>query len=179
MAVFSGLAMLGMAVSIGGMAMQYSAQRSAAKAANNAAMAGMMQAQEMRRQGELEQKRADINNARSLRAAIRNSRIARATVVNAGANAGTLTSSGVMGGTASIASQDAANRGYFGQMTDINEDVYASQGEQYKWQMYEGQARMAAGSAQGRASMGGAIAGVGQSIFSAGGGFHSMFGGKA
>lgn len=178
MAAFTA-ALIGGAIALGGAVMQYSAQKSAAKAANNAAMAGMMQAQEMRRQGELEQKRADINNARSLRAAIRNSRIARATVVNAGANAGTMTSSGVMGGVASIASQDAANRGYFGQMTDINEDVYASQGEQYKWQMYEGQARMAAGAAQGRAAMGGAIGSVGQSIFSAAGGFNTVFGGKA
>lgn len=155
------LAMVGLAVSAVGAAVQYSAGQDAKKASGR-------QAQAQREQAALEQQRADINNARQLRASLRQARIARGTVVNAGAIAGTSQSSGVIGGASSLVSQSGANVDYYNQMGDLNTGVMNTQVEQAN-------AQQDMGEAQGTAALGGALGGLGSSIFSGAGGYKTIF----
>jgi hypothetical protein len=156
------------------------------------------QAAAVRERAGLEQKRADIQNARTVRDAVRQSRIARARVMNTGANSGTMGSSAVLGGTGSIQSQLYSDLGYFGQLQQINEDVYATQlteseanvrGAKAQGRAYiaQGQASAATAVAQGygqaqmavaqaRGQQGAAFANLGATIFNATGGYRTIFG---
>lgn len=157
----STVALIGLGVSAVGMIQQQEAAKK--QEANQRAMA-----EESRKQAQLENRRAEIQNTRALRQAVRQSRIARATVTNLGANIGTSGSSGVIGGAASIGSQAAANQGYFSAMQDINTGVTSSQ-------INQSTLMAESGGIQGDAAMGGAFAGLGQSIFSGAGGFKTIF----
>lgn len=161
MAAVSTIAIAGLAISAVGTLAQMDAARDQKKAGERAAQA-------QREQAALENRRADIQNARQLRASIRQARIARAAMLNVGASVGTMGSSGVLGGTASIRAQQDANTGFFGQMEGINDAVTGTQ-------VRQADAAVAAGQAQGQAAVGGALGNVGGSIFSAAGGFKTIF----
>lgn len=107
---------------------------------------------------------------RSLRSNLRQARIQSAVVANMGANAGTSGSSGVIGGQGSIQSQSASNVGFFNQTQELNGDIYETQVDQAN-------AAQAYGKAQGSSAMWGAIGNLGGSMFSAGGGFKTIFDG--
>lgn len=93
--------------------MQYDAQKEA-KAANERAAA--LQQQQYRE----EQKKADIQNIRSVREQIRASRIAQASMVNQAALSGGTGGSAVAGGVASAGSQLSGNLNYMGQIAAAN-----------------------------------------------------------
>lgn len=155
------IAIVGLGLSAAGTVMQMEARSDAKDAARRRADAQAQQAA-------LEQKRADIANARQLRTAIRQARIARASLVNQGANAGTSFSSGVVGGAGSVVSQSNANVGFFNQMGEVNAGITDTQRAQA--------AAMADyGAAQGDAAIGGALGNLGGTIFQSAGGFKTIF----
>ncbi len=152
---------VGLGLAATGSVMQYTAQQGQKRASRQ-------QADEARAQAALEQRKADILNTRQLRTALRQSRIARAQVENTGANAGTSSSSGVLGGVGSIDTQTNANVGFFGQMENLNSQITTSQ------QRSAGAAADYGGAA-GDAAIGGALAGLGNSVFGAAGGYKTIF----
>ena len=93
--------------------MQYDAQKEA-KSANERAAA--IQQQQFRE----EQKRADIQNIRSVREQIRATRIAQSSMVNQAALTGGTGGSAVAGGVASAGSQLAGNLNYMAQIAEQN-----------------------------------------------------------
>ena len=158
------LGILGLGVSVFSAVNQYESQ-------SEARDAQQQQIAAQRDQAALENRRADIINARQLRNSLRQARIARAAVINAGATSGTLTSSGVVGGAGSISSQYSGNAGYFGQQQQINDSVLATQSRQ-------ADAAAAAGAAQGDSAMYGVLGALGGTIFSNANGFKTIFGGN-
>ena len=143
---------------------QHEAAGDAADAANQASVA-------QQRQAQLEQRRADIQNARQLRSAVRQARIARASVLNQGANAGTSFSSGVLGGVDSVTSQERSNTGFFNQLSDL-------QGQTTEAKIAEGAAMADVSEAQADSNRAAAIGSLGGTIFSAAGGYKTIFGGN-
>lgn len=120
------------------------------------------------RQMAAEQRRADLQAARSVRQAVRQARIARSMVVNAGANTGSLNSSGVAGGASSVGAQARENLNFINQSLDINSEVTAAQMQQAN---AFGEMQTKVADAQAESAQWGAIASLGGTIFSAGGGF--------
>jgi hypothetical protein len=155
-------------LAIGGLAMSVASAQQQKSAANEARDAQERSAAESRKQAVLEQKRADVQNARQLRNAVRQARIARGVVINSGANSGTSKSSGVMGGVSSIDSQESANTGFASTIGEINSGVQASQVEQAN-------ASVAYGKAQGDSAEWGAFGKLGSTVFDAAGGFKTIF----
>ena len=154
----------GLAVAAYGAYTQYEAAGDAAHAAGQASAA-------QQRQAQLEQRRADIQNARQLRSAVRQARIARASVLNQGANAGTSFSSGVLGGVDSVTAQERSNVGFFNQMTELQGDVTQAK-------IAEGTAMAGVSEAQADGNRAAAIGSLGGTIFSAAGGYKTIFGGN-
>lgn len=72
------------------------------------------------RRFQAEQKKADIQNIRSVREQIRGARIAQASMVNQAGLTGGTGGSAVAGGTASIGSQLSGNLNYMSQIADQN-----------------------------------------------------------
>ena len=93
--------------------MQYDAQKEAKSANERAAAIQQQQFKE-------EQKRADIQNIRSVREQIRATRIAQSSMVNQAALTGGTGGSAVAGGTASAGSQLSGNLNYMQQIADAN-----------------------------------------------------------
>lgn len=154
---------------------QYESGQDASEAAERQAVAAQRMSKAQEERAALEARRADIQNARTVRSAIRQQRLVRAAVINTGANAGTSGSSGVIGGVGSLGSQLASNLGFFGQMGDINSQVLTTQ-------RTEAGARTEAGYAQGEmyeaeasGRQWGAIGNLGGTIFSGAGGFRTIF----
>lgn len=126
------------------------------------------QAEEMRRQAELEQRKADVVAARNLRQSVRQARIARASIINQGATSGTNESSGVLGGVSSVASQEASNIGFVNRVGSLNSQITASQARQ-------GEHSAAIGDAQGTSAIFGAFGNLGGTVFQGAGGFRTIF----
>lgn len=157
----STIALVSLGVAAAGTYMQY-------EGAKESAAAGRRQADAMREQAALEQRKADIQNLRQVRAAVRQARMARAAVINTGANVGTLGSSGVMGGASSVTSNNSSNMSFFGQMSDLNSGIYSTQVEQAGALQDKGDAAVTS-------AMGGALGRLGGTIFSDMGGFKTVF----
>lgn len=164
------------AVAVGGLAASaygtYQQGRSAKELGKITAASGAAQQAAMNRQFEAEQRRADIQNARSVRSAVRQARIARAAVVNAGANANTLTSSGVAGGVSSIGAQLEGNLTDFSALNRENQAVLASQREQGDIAIQTG---IATGNLKADAAQTQAVADIAGSIFNVVGGGKTIF----
>ena len=138
------------------------------EAAEDAADAQHAASQQQAERARLEQRRADIQNARTVRAAIRQARVARAAIINTGANSGTSGSSGVLGGAGSVQAQLGSNLGYFGAMGELNTGVFQTQ-------VGEAEALSSATQSQASAAGWGALGQLGGSIFAGAGGFKTIF----
>lgn len=103
--------------------------------------------------------------------------MARATVINAGANSGTLNSSGVQGGVSSVVAQNSANMSFFSQMGTLNSGVLDTQIAQGAAAARAGQAGGDITVAQAEGAQAGALANLGGTIFSAAGGYKTIFSG--
>lgn len=156
-------------VAIGVGVMAYGASQ--AEDAEDAAHAGRQeQAAQQRTQFAAQQRMADIKNSRERADMARKTRLARAQVLNTGANTNTMGSSGVAGGIASAGSQGASNLGMFNAIAANQADIITSQGK-------EAEAVRAIGDAAGAMSNAQAMISIGGAIFSAGGGFKTIFDG--
>lgn len=161
-AVTSVVAIAGLALAAGGMAMSYSEQRRAKSRQEKAA-----------REAEMAQREQSAQNA-SERAAeqrqqFRQERIRRGQILQAAENTGTAGSSSEMGALSSLSTQLADNTGrntaayQRGQRISMFNQNAAN---------YEGQAR----TATGRAQMFGQLSSIGQSVYGAAGGMKSIMG---
>lgn len=118
------------------------------------------------RQYAAEQKKADVQNVRSVRQQIRQSRLAQASMLNTGASSGGMFGSALQGGMGSVASQSAGNISYMSRIAQQNTAI--------------GQAGLDAATAQysvtpsADAAMWGAIGNLSSTIFQGYGGFKSM-----
>ena len=83
--------------------------------------------QESQKQFAAEQKRADIQNIRSVREQIRASRIAQSSMVNQAALSGGTGGSAVAGGVSSVGSQLGSNLDYMGQIAAQNTAINQAQ----------------------------------------------------
>jgi hypothetical protein len=158
-----------------GLFMQYSAGQEAKEASARQAQAMESSAAESRKQFQLQQKIADIKNARERVQMARQARIARANAVSTGALTGTSGSSGVMGGVASIGSQEASALGTFGAIQANQGDIITSQTAQAGFAVDSGRAQADATSAGAMMSVGQNVFNLGSNIFQANGGFKSIF----
>jgi hypothetical protein len=82
---------------------------------------------EAREQARAEQRRADIQNVRSVRQSIREARLAQASLVSQGAVSGALMGTGVAGGLSSVASQLGGNLNYISQIAEENTNIFNAQ----------------------------------------------------
>lgn len=80
-----------------------------------------------REQARAEQRRADIQNVRSVRQSIREARLAQASLVSQGAVSGALMGTGVAGGLSSVASQLGGNLNYISQIAEENTNIFNAQ----------------------------------------------------
>lgn len=112
------------------------------------------------RQFKASEKKADVQNTRSVRQQIRQARAAQASMTNVAAQTGGVGSSGLAGGMASVSSQTASNIGYMSQIAQAN-TAY-------------GQAGVEASFAQADAATWGAIGSLSGTIFNAAGGGSSV-----
>lgn len=172
------VAAVGVALMATGVSQQLGAARKTKHALERQAQAFLDLSEAQKEEAELEQRRADIENARTTRTAIRQARIARAAVLNTAANSGTTGSSGALGGTGSIQSQLASNLGYFEGLLDLNQEVLETKKLQADARARIGIEEGNVRKAQGKSSIGGAIGSLGSSILGAGGGFGGLMGGK-
>lgn len=100
----------------------------AAVGASSAAVVSSVQAgKSAREQARAEQRRADIQNVRSIRQSIREARLAQASLVSQGAVSGALMGSGVAGGLSSVASQLGGNLNYISQIAEENTNIFNAQ----------------------------------------------------
>lgn len=150
------------AATVIGVGVQYQASQKQADIAQS-------QAREQRKAAELEKRRADIANTRSLRASIRQARLATGGLVNTAAQTGTAGSSSVQGGIASIGTQLGVNRGAFSQNESISEG-------QLETSTAIADLSAESGKAQALSAWGGLVRGVGGQAFSDLGGFKTLFG---
>lgn len=99
-----------------------------AVAASGAAVVSSVQAgKSAREQMRAEQRRADIQNVRSIRQNIREARLAQASLVSQGAVSGALMGTGVAGGLSSVASQLGGNLNYISQIAEENTNIFNAQ----------------------------------------------------
>lgn len=121
------------------------------------------------REFEAQRQRAEVQNVRSVRQQIRQQRAAAAAIMGRGATTGTLGSSGVAGGVGSTQSQLSSNLSY---MSDIADTQTASAAASSA----AGQAQYAMGEASGKLAEAQAWGNLSGTIFSASGGFGTIFG---
>lgn len=187
-------AVVGAVATVGGSAIQAKAQKKGRKAqqlANAASFAQQEKANQVQQEGietqnRLQQKQADISNQRNRVRSIREARIKRGQIAAGAQNAGVSGSSGAIGGASSISSQLTSNLGFGDQQLQIARDLgdnnVATQGA--LGDINVNLASIATtnsanqAKAQEGAALGAAIGGLGSSIFSAGGGFKTIFGAK-
>ena len=91
-----------------------------------------------------EQRRAEVQNVRSVRSQIREARMAQASMTNVAAQTGGMGGSGLAGGTASVGSQMAGNLGY---MADIARENTAISNAQIASSGFQAQAARASSNA--------------------------------
>lgn len=130
--------------------------------------ASYAQAEEQRKQTAISRRMADIKNIREQRDLVRRSRIQRAAVINAAANTGTAASSGAAGAVSSIGSQTASNLGYFSTVKENQGSIFESQSREAGFVQAQGQA-------QRNAAIASSIGNLSSSIFTASGGFKTLF----
>jgi hypothetical protein len=152
--------------------------RHAANAAEDQSAALQAQARAQREQFALEQRKADIANARTVRQAVRQARVARAAIINAGGNTGTLGSSGVQGGASSVGAQLSSNLDFFGTMAGLNRSVTDTQIDQSVAAERAGVAGGRIAVANAESAAWGAMGQLGGTIFHDFGGFKKIFGGN-
>lgn len=158
-----GFAAFGIGVGLMGVSMH-----KAEKAEDRATAARNEQVAEQRAQFAAEQRIADIKNQRERADIARRTRLARSQILNTGANTNTMFSSGVSGGASSAVSQGASNLGMFNAIAANQADIIASKGR-------EADAIADLGQATGEISQMQNLFSLGATIFSAGGGFRSIF----
>lgn len=158
-----GIAIGALAVTAGSIVVQADASRRAAHANQDAAREQIKQAQEQKKIDE-------IKNIRAQRDAIRQARIARAAVANYSANSNTTTSSGAEGASSSIGSQLNSNLGFLSASKDAQQTIFDSQ-------VVEAGHIQEAASANSKAQIAGAIGNLSSSVFTASGGFKTIFSG--
>jgi hypothetical protein len=107
-----------------------------------------------------EQRKAEIQNTRSVRQQIREARIAQASMTNTAALTGGMGGSGLAGGIGSVGSQLSGNINYMQQIAEQNTAI--------------GAAAAAGAQAQSNAAIYGSIGQLGGTIFSAMGGFKAL-----
>ena len=120
-------------------------------------IAGQKQAKAAQKASELEQRRASAEASRQRRRTIREARIARGQALNVATQVGAGDSSGSLGGLSGLSAQAGANLG-FSTFTGAVGAGITRQGQKQA-------------SAARLGAIGGGIAGIGGSLFSAGGGF--------
>lgn len=162
------IAIAGLVLGVGAAAYNADQQRSAANKQNDALET---QKKESIKQAGINKQIADIKNVREQRALIRRSRVQAAAIENYSANHGTSGSTGSIGAEASLSTQTTGELGYFGQVSDAQDKLYASQTAQI------GAARSGA-SDQARIATVGAIGNLAGTVFSGAGGFKTIFGGN-
>jgi hypothetical protein len=79
------------------------------------------------REAAASQKRAEIQNVRSVREQIRQARLAQSSMTNVAAQTGTMGSSAMAGGISSVGSQLAGNLGYMSDIAQQNTAIYNAQ----------------------------------------------------
>jgi multidrug efflux pump subunit AcrA (membrane-fusion protein) len=143
MAAITTLAVVGIGLAAAGTGYAIYSQQQAAKQQKKARRA-------QQRQQQLQFRRSQVQAARQ-------AQIAAAQQRAAAAGLGGLETSGVLGGRAAIGAQLGAGLGFATQMSGLSRDISMFQQK--------------AANAMGRAQLGQAVAGFGQQLFSAGGGF--------
>lgn len=113
-----------------------------------------------------EKKMAEVQNIRSIRQQVRNARTAGGSITNTAALGGTMGSSGLLGGLSSVQGQLASNVDYTRTTAGISQAIN---------QIQLTNAQKQAGYAQSNAQWG-AIGSVAGSVFSAAGGYGTVFG---
>lgn len=116
--------------------------------------------QAAQRQYAAEQKKAEVQNIRSVRQQIREARIAQASMTNVAALTGGMGGSALAGGVGSVGSQLAGNLSYMQQIAEQNTAI--------------GAAAAAGAQAQSNAAVYGSIGQLGGTIFSAMGGVKAL-----
>lgn len=111
---------------------------------------------------ETQQNADDLRQARERRQQIREARIRAGQAAQNAANQGASTSSSALGGQASIATQLSSNLSFLDQQGGLNKQTTA--------------ANLAANKANASAQAFGSVANLGSTIFSAAGGFQTIFG---
>jgi hypothetical protein len=155
MAAFSSIVMaVGAAFSLKGQLDQRKAMKSQEKAAKRQAAA-------MREQYAAEERRAEVQNVRTIRGEIRKRRAAAASIIASGATHGTSRSSGVLGGVASLGSQMAGNLSYMSDIAQHTGEIDTAQRNLGQANYAFGQASGDLATAQGLSSLGGTIFGMG------------------
>jgi hypothetical protein len=171
----TGFAALGLSGAVAGAAvggalgMQAQGYLDAQDARKDQAAANQQAAVAREREFQAQTQRAEIQNVRAVRQQIRQQRAAAASIIGRGATTGTLGSSGVAGGVSSVGSQLASNLSY---MSDIADTQTASR----EAAVIAGQAQYNMGVASGNLSQAQAYEKLGGTIFSAAGGFATVFG---
>lgn len=99
----------------------------AAAAAVGTVVSSVQAGKAAREQARAEQRRADIQNVRSVRQSIREARLAQASLESQGAVSGALMGSGVAGGLSSVASQLGGNLNYISQIAEENTNIFNAQ----------------------------------------------------
>jgi len=99
----------------------------AAAAAVGGVVSSVQAGKAARDQARAEQRRAEIQNVRSVRQSIREARLAQASLVSQGAVSGALMGSGVAGGLSSVASQLGGNLNYISQIAEENTNIFNAQ----------------------------------------------------
>lgn len=94
-------------------------------AAMAASVASTVQSgRQSRRVAAAEERKAEIENIRSIRQQVRKARLEQSSVINQGAVGGVLGSTGVAGGVSSIGSQLAGNLGFMSDVADENTSIF-------------------------------------------------------
>jgi hypothetical protein len=123
------------------------------KATQKAARQQRIAQAEQEKQFKAEQRRADVQNVRSIREQVRATRIAQGQMLNVGAQTGGMGGSGLAGGMSSLASQQAGNIGYMQAIAAQNTKI--------------GEAGLAGARAQSNAAIWGSIGQLASTVGSA------------
>lgn len=137
-----------------------------------------IQGAEQRKQLEAQQRIADIRNSRERADFVRRAAFARAQVINQAALGGVSQASGPAGGVAGIDTAAATGLGGFAATQANQQDIFASQTTQSESIVRSGVAGAALTRAQVDISGAQALQSLGTTLFSAAGGFKSIFGPK-
>lgn len=139
----------------------------AAAGATVSAVSGVQSAKEQRKAGaaaqrqyQAEQRKAEIQNIRSVRQQIREARLAQAAMTNVAAQTGGVGSSALAGGVSSVGTQLAGNLNYMQEIARENTAISTAAAE--------------GAQAMSNAAMYGAVGQLSGTIFSAAGGYGSV-----